>query len=210
MKKSDHTIYRSFLDRLKSRTGEPESPQNEVPYRDVPVRVVRGQGRPKKAPEERAHPCRKEDKRYSKKKGRVLPRYRKKWHAGCKHWAVRKKYARDAKRRQRKDPNSYASRRDLFEETSVEGKFRALRRYVLMTGRRRNLKPEEVWVLTLSEWCLMWSLAGEVTYKGERMSAFSARRLDKESVRLLRMDTKKPYQLSNLRIVYQGRVLWQS
>ena len=210
MKIKDHAIYSSFLDRLKSRTGEPESSSNEVPYREVPIRVVRGRGRPRKAPEERQHPCRKEDKRYSKKMGRVLPRYRKKRHAGSKHWAVRKKYDRDAKKRQRMNPDSYTSRRDLFEERSVEGKFRALRRYIRMIGRRKGLKPEEVWLLTLSEWCLLWSLAGEVTYKGKQMPAFEARRFDKDSVRLQRLDTKKPYQLDNLRVVYQGRILWQN
>lgn len=73
-------------------------------------------------------------------------------------------------------------------------------------GRESSVAGE--WYITLEDWKALWTEAGMVVLgNGERVHAFKLRGKYKDSVKLMRIDTDKPWTLDNTIIYWRGAVL---
>jgi hypothetical protein len=95
--------------------------------------------------------------------------------------------------------------RDRRVYTTPRGAWMHLRKTYKSRAKKRG--EESKWIISLEEWMLLWQAAGLITLSnGEKVSLFSTRGKDSNSSKVYRIDASKPWQLSNMVVIYKGIV----
>jgi len=98
---------------------------------------------------------------------------------------------------------------DVRRYSTVKGLWRQQKKWLKQRAARYRAKGNELkakgceLVITLEEWTKLWESAGQVWFHGKWVQAHEARgpRKDRD-VQLIRIDDNGPWELSNLKIIY--------
>lgn len=103
---------------------------------------------------------------------------------------------------------------DRARYSTVKGLWRQQKKWLKQRKREYEAKGNTLraegceFLISLEDWTALWKEAGSVWYHGRWTAAHVARGTRYQTdVQLVRIDDTKPWELSNLKIVYQGRCL---
>lgn len=105
-------------------------------------------------------------------------------------------------------PEQYARKVERDKETwaGVSGAWKHLRKTYASRARKRGTETQ--WLVSLTEWWLLWRAAGTVRMlDGATHTIFSRRGSKRGDAKVWRISPEKPWTLENMVIIFNGEVM---
>ena len=106
------------------------------------------------------------------------------------------------------NPEQYAKKMERDKETwaGVSGAWKHLRKTYASRARKRG--NSTTWLVSLTEWWLLWQAAGTVRMRdGATHTIFSRRGSKRGDARVWRISPEKPWTLENMVIIFNGEIV---